>query len=118
MAGAGAEVPAPRVRRVRRAVIGGAVAAGHTDAVKTARWNWLGLVVASGICLLLGVVGMIAGALHETKAPLVFLMMSVGLLIGAFVLRRSYKRYEAEVLPRAAEELKADGEPESLDSTT
>lgn len=81
--------------------------------MKTARWNWVVLVVASGICLFFGVVGVIVGALRVTQEPIVFLMMSVAFLIGAFVLRRNYKRYEADVLPLAAEELEAGGEGET-----
>lgn len=72
--------------------------------VESARWNRLVLVVASGICLFFGVVGIIAGALRVTQEPMVFMMMSVAFLIGALFLRRRYRRYEAEVLPLAAEE--------------
>jgi len=73
------------------------------------------LVVASGICLFFGVAGVIVGALRVTQEPMLFLMMSVGFLIGALVLRRNYKRYEAEVLPLAAEELKTASEAETPD---
>ena len=72
------------------------------------RWNWIVLVVASGICLFFGVVGIIVGALSVTQEPIVFLMMSVTFLIGAFVIRRIYKRYEAEVLPLAVEDLESE----------
>ncbi|GAA2066236.1 hypothetical protein GCM10009820_34550 [Leifsonia soli] len=81
--------------------------------MKTARWNWIVLVVASGICLVVGVVGVAVGALRATREPMVFLMLSVAFLISAFVLRRSYKRYEAEVLPLATQELEAAGEAET-----
>jgi hypothetical protein len=40
-------------------------------------------------------------------------MMSLSLLLGAIVIRRSYKRYEAEVLPLAAAELEAEGDAET-----
>lgn len=78
--------------------------------MKTARWNWLVLVVASGICLFLGVIGIIVGALRVTQEPLFLLIISVAFLIGALILRRNYKRYEAEVLPLAAEDLEAEGD--------
>jgi len=42
--------------------------------------------------------------------------MSVAFLIGAFGLRRNYKRNEADVLHLAAENLEVDGEAETLDS--
>lgn len=81
--------------------------------MKTARWNWLVLLIGSGIFLFFGVIGIIAGALRETQEPLFFLMMSLSLLLGAIVIRRSYKRYEAEVLPLAAAELEAEGDAET-----
>lgn len=71
--------------------------------MKTARWNWIVLVVASGICLFLGIVGVIVGALRVTQEPVFLVLLSLAVLISALVLRRSYKRYEAEVLPLAAE---------------
>lgn len=71
--------------------------------MKTARWSWVLLVIASAICLFFGV---IVRALCEGPEPTLFLTMGVSFLICALVLRRSYKRYEAEVLPLAAEELR------------
>jgi hypothetical protein len=73
------------------------------------------LLVGSGICLLFGVAGIIVGALRTTQEPLIFLMLSVEFLLVALWLRRDYQRYEAEVLPLAAEDLKAERDAKSPD---
>jgi hypothetical protein len=81
---------------------------GHTGEVITARWNWIALVVVSGAFLFIALVGIFVGALSVTQEPIAFLGVSVTFLICAFVVRRSYKRYEAEVLPIAAADLEAE----------
>ena len=76
--------------------------------MNTWRLSWIGLVVASGICLFFGVVGIVAGALRVTQEPFAFLGVGVTFLICALIVVRKGKRYESEVLPLAAEDLEAE----------
>jgi hypothetical protein len=77
--------------------------------MKSARWNWLVLVVGGCVSVGLGVVGIVAGA-RLTDGPMNYLLFGVGLVVGSVFVRRACKRYETEVLPLAADDLAAESE--------
>ncbi len=60
-----------------------------------------------------GIAGIAVGALSSTQQPIFFLQLGAAFVICAFVVRRINKRYEAEVLPLAAEELEAESKSAS-----
>jgi membrane protein implicated in regulation of membrane protease activity len=74
------------------------------------RWNWLVLVVGGGIALLIGAASVAVGALRTTQEPIVFFAMGVAFVVGGFVLRRWYRRYEREAMANAAKDLEAESE--------
>lgn len=75
------------------------------------RWNWLVLVVGGVVALLIGTAGVVVGALRVTQEPIIFFTMGTAFVLGGFVLRRWYRRYEREAMAVAAKDLEAMGEP-------
>lgn len=72
------------------------------------RWNWLVLVVGGAIALLIGAAGVAVGALRTTQEPIVFFTMGATFIVGGFLLRRWYRRYEREAMAIAAKDLEIE----------
>ena len=76
--------------------------------MRTARWNWIVLVVSGCIVLLFGVLGELVKAVYLETPPLGYLILGVGFVVAGLAVRRSYRRYEADVMATAAKELDAE----------
>jgi hypothetical protein len=64
--------------------------------MRTARWNWLVLLVFGLGALTIGIIGFLVGAFTPSPAPLTFLVFGGVLIVGSFFTRRAYRRYVAD----------------------
>ncbi len=72
------------------------------------RWNWLALVVLGSVEVLIGVAGVLVGAMKSSSEPTVFFIMGATFVVVGFFVRRWYKRYEVEAMATAAKELETE----------